>query len=262
MNERQLDAISSWFDGFVATFTAASPGEQRNYDLKVEHTARVRGVMDRLTASLDLSPGERALASAIAICHDIGRFPQYRDYRTFNDASSVNHAALGLQTLNADGILRILDDGDRTVLLQSVALHNAFRLPDKLDPRVTPFVMLVRDADKLDIWRVLIEYFSSPPVERASAVLWDLPDTGVCSVRALDEVIAGRMLNRSLLATADDFKLLQLSWAFDLNFDESFNIVVERGYVETLAGLLPCQPGCYEAAAVVRSHVLSRARSL
>jgi len=258
MNEHQLHEIATWFDCFVATFKTDIPGEQRNYDLKVEHTDRVRGVMERLAASLDLPPEDRALASAIAICHDIGRFPQYREYRTFNDASSVNHAALAVQTLKAEGILRILDDADRTVLLQAVALHNAFLLPENLDPRVRRFVLLIRDADKLDIWRVLIEYFRSEPGERASAVIWELPDTGACSVRALEEVIAGRMLNRSLLATADDFKLLQLSWAFDLNFDESFTILSERGYIDILSGLLPRQPGCREAVAVVTDYVQSR----
>lgn len=262
MNEHQLHEIATWFDGFVATFKADLPGEQRNYDLKVDHTDRVRGVMERLAASLGLPPEERALASAIAICHDIGRFPQYRDYGTFNDASSVNHAALAVQTLRSDGIIRILDDDDRYVLLQAVALHNAFMLPENLGPRIHRFVLLIRDADKLDIWRVLIEYFRSPPGERASAVLWELPETGACSVCALEELIAGRMLNRSLLATADDFKLLQLSWVFDLNFDESFAIVEERGYIDTLAGLLPHQPGSREAVEVVRDHVRSRLGNL
>lgn len=258
MTEHQLEEIANWFDAFVAAFSAESPWDQRNYDLKVDHTLRVRRVIDRLAAALKLPPGDRALASAIAICHDIGRFPQYRDYRTFNDATSVNHAALGVQTLSGDGILRILDEDDRTALLQAVALHNAFLLPGHPDPRVIPFVMLIRDADKLDIWRVMIEYFRSPPAERASAVIWDLPDTGACSSRALDEVVAGRMLNRSLLATADDFKLLQLSWVFDLNFDESFAIFAEWGYLDTLAGLLPHHDGCIKAAAVVRNHVSSR----
>src|SRR6185369_2525404 len=178
---------------------------------------------------------ERALAVAIAICHDVGRFPQYRQYGTFNDATSTNHAALAVQTLKEEGILEGLEDHERCLLLQAVALHNVFILPEDLDSDLRRFAMLIRDADKLDIWRVLIEYCTSPPEERASAVIWELPDTGGCSESALEEVVAGRMLNRSFLKTADDFKLLQLSWVFDLNFDESFSIVTERGYITTLA---------------------------
>jgi hypothetical protein len=258
MKDHQLNEITTWFDGFVATFRAETPALQRNYDLKIDHTGRVRAMMERLAASLDLSPGERTLAAAIAICHDVGRFPQYRDYGTFNDATSTNHAALAVRTLKGEGVLDGLDAEQRRLLLQAVALHNVFILPGNLPPIVRRFALLIRDADKLDIWRVLIEYCSSGPEGQASAVIWELPDTGACSACALDEVASGRMLNRSLMATADDFKLLQLSWAFDLNFDESFRILVERGYIETLADLLPCQPGCPEAVAAVREFIRSR----
>jgi hypothetical protein len=258
MNEQQLTEIASWFDRFVAMFRGASAAEQRNYDLKVDHTQRVRAISERLAAALDLQPEDRLLAAAIAICHDVGRFPQYRDHCTFNDATSVNHAALAVQTLKDEGVLDRLADDRRSLLLQAVALHNVFALPADLAPDVRRFARLIRDADKLDIWRVLIEYCSSPVEERASAVVWELPDTGACSHRALAEVAAGRTLNRSLLATADDFKLLQLSWAFDLNFAESYTILAERGYIATLAKLLPRQAGCREAVDAVHVYVDAR----
>lgn len=258
MTEQQLSDIGVWFDRFVATFRGDSPATQRNYDLKIEHTVRVRAIMERLIASLNPLPEERALASAIAICHDVGRFPQYREYGTFNDATSTNHAALAIRTLKAEGVVDALAAEGQKLLLQAVALHNVFALPAKLDPVVRRFALLIRDADKLDILRVIIEYFSSAPDERASAVIWELPDTGACSTPALEEVVAGRLLDRKLLATADDFKLLQLSWVYDLNFTESYRILAERGYIETLASLLPCQPGCREAVAAVTGHLQSK----
>lgn len=260
MNEQQLFAIVDWFKRYVATFRAASDAEQRNYDLKVEHTGLVRDVMERLSSSLELSAQERSLAAAIAICHDVGRFPQFRDYGTFNDTVSANHATLAVQTLKRGGVLDDLDDGCRNTLLQAVALHNVFMLPDELDPAVRRFALLIRDADKLDIWRVLIDYFCSEPEQRASAVVWELPATGVCSTQALEVVCAGKILHRSLLQSADDFILLQLSWAFDLNFDESFRILAERGYIETLAGLLPRQSGCREAVETVSTFVRAKVR--
>jgi hypothetical protein len=258
MIENELPRIAAWFDNYVATFQAPSPEEQRNYDLKIEHTVRVRNIMERLTASLSLSSEERALAAVIAILHDVGRFPQYRQYGTFNDVVSVNHAALALQTLKEEGVLATLAEEQRSIILQAIALHNVFTLPDDLDPYVCRFAGLIRDADKLDIWRVLLEYFTASPQERASAVVWELPDTGLCSDAAIKEVIAGRMIHRDLLATADDFKLLQLSWAYDLNFRDSFAILAERGYLDALTLLLPDQPGCRDAAHVVQKFVQNR----
>ncbi len=254
----QLNAIAAWFDRFVATFQAKSPDGQRNYDLKIDHTFRVRAIIERLAEALELPPAERRLAAAIAICHDVGRFPQYRDYATFNDATSTNHAGLAVRTLKGEGGLAGLDPEQSRLLLQAVALHNVFVLPENLPPAVRRFARLIRDADKLDIWRVLIEYCTAGAEERSSAVIWELPDTGACSQQALAEVTAGRMLSRSLLATVDDFKLLQLSWVFDLNFAESFRILSGLGYIETLAALLPGQPGCAEAATTVRTYMISR----
>lgn len=262
MNEQQFHEISAWFNRFVAAFTGASPAEQRNYDLKTEHTRLVQANIERLAEHLQLTAEDRALASAIAVCHDVGRFPQFRDYGTFNDTTSTNHASLAITTLKNEGILDSLAGEQSSILLQAVALHNVFTLPDNLDPVVGRFAMLIRDADKLDIWRVLLDYCTSEPDERASAVIWELPDTGYCSERALKEVAAGRLLQRNLLTTADDFKLLQLSWVFDLNFAESFRIVAERGYIEALAGLLPAQPGCREASEVVINRVKTMAGTI
>lgn len=258
MNESQLLQLTVWFNSFVTAFRSESVSDQRNYDLKIFHTEQVRMISEQLADSLELKPEDRALAAAIAICHDVGRFPQYRRYATFNDAVSTNHAALSVTTLKEEGALGCIAADRCNVLLQAVALHNVFILPKDLDPVVLGFSRLIRDADKLDIWRVLIDYCSLSVEERASAVVWELPDTGACSKAALAEVVSGRMLNRSTLATADDFKLLQLSWVFDLNFNESFKILAERGYIETLANLLPCQSGCREVVAVVQSFVKSK----
>lgn len=258
MTEYQFNKIAAWFTGFVATFRGESPAEQRNYDLKIVHTHQVRANMERLTASLDFASEERTLAAAMALCHDVGRFPQYRRYGTFNDAASTNHATLAIQALKAEGILDALAAEERRVLLSAVALHNLFILPADLDPVVRRFTLLLRDADKLDIWRVVIENCTAAPEERASAVFLELPETGLCSPQALTEVMAGRMPNRELLATVDDLKLLQLSWVFDLNFAESFRVMAERGCLESLASLLPDQAGCREAVAVVRAFVQAR----
>lgn len=258
MTEKQLSEISDWFDSFVATFRGKTTAEQRNYELKIVHTRQVRACSERLAASLNFISEERALAAAIAICHDVGRFPQYQRYGTFNDAASTNHATLALQTLKIEGVLDFLATEDRSVLLAAVALHNVFILPSELDPLVRRFALLIRDADKLDIWRVMIENCSAAPEKRASAVFLELPETGHCSPQALAEVVAGRMPNRELLATVDDIKLLQLSWVYDLNFTESFKIMAERNYLESLEGLLPEEPGCRAAVEAVRAFVQAR----
>ena len=47
------------------------------------------------------------------------------------------------------------------------------------------------------------------------------------------------MVNLSMLKTLNDFKLLQLSWVFDLNFTASFRQLQERDYIGGIAATLP-----------------------
>ena len=40
------------------------------------------------------------------------------------------------------------------------------------------------------------------------------------------------------MATLNDYKLLQISWVFDVNFAPTFGAVLQRGYVEKIAAKL------------------------
>ena len=58
---------------------------------------------------LNLSEGQLRIAEAAGLMHDLGRFKQYRRYRTFNDRRSVNHASLGVRIMRRNHILQDLD---------------------------------------------------------------------------------------------------------------------------------------------------------
>src|SRR6185369_17630796 len=98
---------------------------------------------------------------------------------------------------------------------------------------------LIRDADKLDIWRVFIDYYGLPEEERASAVGLGFPDLPQCSPEVLKCLRQREIVQLAAVQTLNDFKLLQLSWVFDLNFPESFRLVRERGCIDALAAVLP-----------------------
>jgi hypothetical protein len=250
-----LARLHNWFAGYCRSFQTLPDDDRQPYLIKEAHTRRVCGNMARLTESLALDENDRLIAEAVALCHDVGRFPQYRQYRTFRDADSVNHGALGSRMLADERALDHLSLAERTLITQTVALHNVFQLPGQLDDRTLFFVRLVRDADKLDIWRLFIEYYALPEVERAAAVGLGLPDLPGCSAEALACLERGEMVRLVMLRTMTDFKLLQLSWIFDLNFDESFRMLEERDCIGRLAAALPSDPGIDRALRAVREYV-------
>jgi hypothetical protein len=49
------------------------------------------------------------------------------------------------------------------------------------------------------------------------------------------------------MKTLNDFKLLQISWVFDLNFTRSYEILKDRQYIERIAETLPDTPEVTEA---------------
>ncbi len=261
MNRTELSALKAWFADYCRSFYSSDAGEQRNISLKELHT---RNVCDNITAIARdelLNEDRQVLAEVVALFHDVGRFPQYRQYKTFKDSESTNHAALSARVLLESNVLAGFPKDEREIIVQSVRLHNVFAVPGKISPEVELFLKLVRDADKLDIWRVFIEYYALPEEERASAVGLGFPDLPFCSEEVLACLDSGRMVNLAMLKTMNDFKLLQLSWVFDLNFAASFRLLEERDYVGGIAATLPMNGRIEALARRLRRHVEERVAS-
>jgi len=109
MKQSQLDDLCSWFDGFVEPFLATDDEGAKNIRLKIGHTRKVCEAMALLSEGENLSENESIMASAVALLHDVGRFPQYRRWRTFRDSDSDNHARLAVDVIRDEQILAELD---------------------------------------------------------------------------------------------------------------------------------------------------------
>ncbi len=158
MEKLDIAPLKTWFDAYCRGFYTDSEANNRNYSLKELHTHHVRENMNILTNSLGFSQHDKALAETIALFHDVGRFEQYQRFSTFRDDISTNHAALGVRVLHENRVLAGLPLEDRRTILRAVALHNVFRLPTAIGAMDLMHARLIRDADKLDIWRIFMEF--------------------------------------------------------------------------------------------------------
>ncbi|HEX9023810.1 MAG TPA: HD domain-containing protein, partial [Geobacteraceae bacterium] len=256
MNENYLEPLNAWFADYCRGFYTASEADNRNYSLKEIHTHRVRDNMNLLSESLGLAPAERTIAQIIALFHDVGRFEQYRRFATFRDDLSVNHAALGVRVLYENRVLAGLPKEDRRTIFRAVALHNVFRLPLAGNGQDLLQVRLIRDADKLDIWRIFAEFYGQTEAERASAVGLGFPDTPGCSREALDCLARREMVRLSMLRNLNDFKLLQLSWVFDLNFPASFRLALDRNLIDGISATLLEDRDVVKVVGLVREYAV------
>ncbi len=239
METSDLDRLKEWFAAYCRRYYTDNEADNRNYSLKEMHTHLVRDNMDILTGSLMLPENERMTAEAIALFHDVGRFEQYRRFSTFKDAISINHAELGVRVLTENKALEGIQPGERRSILRAVSLHNVYRLPEAIAGQDLLFARLIRDADKLDIWRVFVEFYGQPEAERASAVGLGFPDPPGCSPDVVGCLERGEMVRLAAVKSLNDFKLLQLSWVFDLNYPASFRLALDRGLIRGLTATIP-----------------------
>jgi hypothetical protein len=258
MDEKDLDAFTGWFHGYAETFYTGHIIDDEPIRIKQEHTERVCEEIRSLSNALKLSSRKRLIAETSALFHDVGRFKQYADYKTFKDASSENHAALGLRELERYGILSRCEESEKSIICGAIGYHNCRSLPQEGDETVLFFAKLLRDADKLDIWRVLLDYYEGRLSRENQTLIWDLPDRPVYSQGILKAFDKAQMADIRYMETLCDYKLVQISWVFDLNFPASFFEVQKRRYIERIAATLPATEQSMKAVERVKSYVSKR----
>ena len=239
MEQKDLTYLKNWFSDYVAGFYTDDPMHNRVIQLKEKHTEHVCRNMILLASVLGLSDQDMVLAETMGLFHDIGRFKQYAVYATFNDGESENHALLGLRELAAHHVLAGRTGAEKKYISKAIAYHNALEIPAGENGKTLLFARLLRDADKLDIWRVFIEYYKARDKQTNSVVEFGLADDPLFSPKVVAALNNDRFVRMQDLRTSNDFKLLLISWVFDLNFDYSFQLVKERNYIEEIEATVP-----------------------
>ena len=131
-------------------------------NLKVAHMKRVMKNNINLARKLNLSIDDVLLAGLIGLLHDLGRFEQVKQYDTFIDSQSVNHAMLSSELLFKNGLIRkfIEDDSYDSIIKSAIENHNRFEIENNLTEREILHSKMIRDSDKADIY---IQVLSSDP---------------------------------------------------------------------------------------------------
>ena len=248
MNKSQLGCLSSWFDRYVEPFLVTDEEGAKNIRLKIEHTRKVCEAMEQLSSGEKLSENDAHIASTVALLHDVGRFPQYRRWRTFRDSESDNHARMAIDVIREEKVLAEIAPEEQLLIEEAIRFHNVLEPPATIKSPTRLFIDLIRDADKLDIWRVFVELLAQLPEERPTAATLGLPDLpGIVSEKCIVALESGAIVPLDTVTCFNDFKLLQISWIYDLTSTTARRILLESEYIPTLAATLPERPDIRKA---------------
>ncbi len=115
------------------------------------------------------------------------------------------------------------------------------------------FSRLLRDADKLDIWRLTLD-------QNVAFTIMDEkePDHYRVPEMILSRFREGRVVLLEFAESMNDFRLLRLSWIFDMNFPATFSIIEKKEYIKKILAKIPEFPEKKEISAILHTHCRNR----
>lgn len=223
---KELIDIKKAQENFIK-FTKNYDLEEKNIKTKQTHSIRVMNIMKKLAEGIGLNQEDTELAKLIGLLHDVGRFDQYKKYKTFKDYLSIDHADLGVEILfNQNEIKEYTNDEKYyEIIKKAIANHNKYELKtNELTEREELFCKLIKDADKIDIMYEGMEIF------------WKDKETELEEQEICDEVYES-FLNKKLVKNEIkknelDKMVGMLSFIYDFNFEQSYRYIKEKQFIE------------------------------
>lgn len=259
MNTEQLSQIQSWVEGYVDGFRQAPADLPPPLALKLDHTRHVAKNAREIARELEWAPEDVRMAEALGWLHDVGRFSQFAEFGHLHDATSVNHGLRGFEIARDSGILAQLPDGCRTSLLEGIRHHNAKTIPATISAAGLPFLKLIRDADKLDIYRVVAEEIERDGFQELAGLWPHIDLDGPISPRLLNEIRTQRDIDLRHIQSLADFLLLQAFWIYDLHYEPTRVQIRQRRILETLETHLPSDPAVLAVLETIRASLQEEA---
>ena len=239
--EHSLDIAvhEDWFAAYAAQERTREQGDTSPMDLKIAHTRAVLANARNMVANEAFPPPLSRSCLLAALYHDVGRFEQYLQYHTFRDKESCNHGQMGVRILKKEQCLAAEHPTVRRLVLAAVGMHNRFALPAHIPNGIALVTNVVRDADKLDILRIMDAHLNGPGPYNPTVVLQQPDDPTIAGEGILAAVREQRVAAYADLRCVNDFRLLLGTWFYDLHFPSARRQFLQDGHAMALLCGLP-----------------------
>jgi putative nucleotidyltransferase with HDIG domain len=217
-------AFSQYLKGF-------DPADGR-IQLKTVHTYHVIKISEYIAKSLGLDDNDVDLAKRIALLHDLARFIQAKEYGHFLDAHSFNHGEKAVELLQREDFIRAFNSlpEEDSLIFKAILNHNRYQIEAGLSAREELHAKIIRDADKLDIFRVA----TVDPIEAIFHFSKTDLENSLISEEVYHDFLAGKAINHPKRKHPADFIIAMAGFIFDINFQASLSYIAENDYLNQL----------------------------
>ncbi len=222
------------FEEYVNKFDRLNP----KINIKIEHTYRVTNNCEKIARFLKLNEEDVKLAQLIGILHDLGRFIQIQKYDTFLDRISIDHAKLAIQLLfennNGELIRKFIKTSEYDEIIKEAILDHNRKDIKQYDKNNKIFSRIIRDADKIDLFPVVID----EGIE--NAVVFKIKDIAQEKItqEIYEDCVNCRNCRKQFMNTNVDCIAVWIGYIYDLSFDISLKIIQENDYINRLINLI------------------------
>lgn len=207
-----LENAKKVFESYVSTFDQ----NDKDIKLKKEHSYKVMDIAQSLAKRKKLSKEEIEIATLIGLIHDIGRFYQIEQTHSYND-KKLDHSVYGVKYLFEENHIRdFINHSDYDEIIKKAVLyHNDYSLPNNLSEKEELFCKFIRDADKIDIFRVYAKYnkfyyYKDEVSKKVQSVFY-----------------SGQPIKLEDKNKKSDSLFIVLAFLNDINFPESYDLLRE-----------------------------------
>jgi len=225
------------FEEYFQSLIIDSPENQRQFEEIRAHSLRVVDNSLLLAKVLLQTEEEKRIVTVNALFHDLGKAALIaKNIEVMN--IQRDHATVSAKIIQQSDFYQSLSADVQLIILRSVENHNILKLPKLETEEQTLFARLLRDADKLDIFdssfRFFKEKYGIQPI-----ITTELNNSTEVSEKILKSILAGKTAAVEDMKSMNDYKLLLISMAFDLNFKYTFRIMSEKQYIQKIYETLP-----------------------
>ncbi len=213
--------------------------------MKISHSYHVADLMYKLAKRLELKEEEIILAKTIGLLHDIGRFVQFEKTNLYNDTKTkIDHAALADTYLFGENHIEDFEISEKyyKVIRVSLLNHNKLEIEPNLSEEELFYAKLIRDADKTDIYR-----------QNASVYEFVYQEEATQEVK--NSFFKHELVDYKYVNNKSDVILANLSYIFDINFKESYELLRETDNLELFLSVVEVQKGFEEEFDSIKKEV-------